>query len=104
MRTVIIERDTRDILVVDPPTRDGKSILPGGIDCEVVELSAEDGAQIGLFNARYSVDPAGRLVVTVVPERAPEPTPKQILVADIEASATLGGIKTALLKWARAQP
>ncbi len=102
MRTVIVNSATRDILVVDPPMRDGAPILPSGIACEVVQLSDADGAQIGLFNARYSVDPAGKLIVTVVPERAPEPTPKQVLVADIEAAATLGGIKTALLKWARA--
>lgn len=104
MRTAIIERDTRDILVVDPPTRDGKPILPGGIDCEVVELSDSDGAQIGLFNARYSVDLAGRLIVTPVPVVPPEPSPREVLRAEMEAATTLVAVKAALVKWAKAQP
>ena len=102
MRTVIIERDTRDILVVDPPMRDGKPILPEGIACEVVQLSDADGAQIGLFNARYAVDGAGKLIVTPVPVVPPEPSAREILRAEMEAATTLTQIKAALIKWAKA--
>lgn len=101
-RTVIIERDTRDILVVDPPMRDGQPILPEGVACEVVQLSDVDGSQIGLFNARYKVDLAGRLIVTQVPEVVPAPSPRETLAAELEVATTFAAVKAALLKWAKA--
>ncbi len=102
MRTVIVNSATRDILVVDPPMRDGAPILPSGIDCKVVQLSDADGAQIGLYNARYAVDAAGKLIVTPVPVVAPEPSAREVLRAEMEAATTLAGVKAALLKWAKA--
>ncbi len=101
MRTVIINA-ARELLVVDPPTRDGKPILPEGIECEALALSDADGAQIGLFNARYSVDAGGKLVVTPVPVVPPEPSPREILRADLDAATTLAAVKAALVKWAKA--
>ena len=70
----IVETETRALLVVDPPTRDGAPILPEGVACEALTLSDEDAALIGQSNARYSVDAEGRLVVTVVAEVPPAPT------------------------------
>ena len=85
MRTAIVETETRALLVVDPPTQDGRTILPEGVTCEAVTLSDEDAALIGQSNARYSVDAEGRLVVTVVAE-----------VAEVPPAPTLGEQVSAL--------
>lgn len=96
MMTVIIETATRALMIVNPPMRDGAPILPEGVECEVVQLSDADAALIGATNARYSVDAAGRLVVTPV---AVEPVvdPDSELTAAITAATTLAALKAALL-------
>lgn len=94
MMIVIVEKATRSVLVLNPPMWDGAPILPEGVDCEVMELSDADAALIGATNARYSVDAAGRLVVTPVAETPALPTIEEQIAA-LQAAVldlALGGV------------
>lgn len=93
---VLIETATRTLLVLNPPMRDGKPILPESVKCELVELSDADAALIGQSNARYSVDKAGRLVVTPVAV-VPVVDPNTKLMAAITAATTITQLKSAIL-------
>lgn len=97
MVTVIIETATRALTHYPAPLdRDSKVMLPEGDGYEAATLSDADAALVGQTNARYSVDAAGRLVVTPVAV-VPVVDPDDELEAAIAGATTLEGLKAALL-------
>jgi hypothetical protein len=86
MRTVLVDRSSRLVLVINPP-RDshGNPILPEGMNVDVIDVSDTEAAKFNQSGFVYTLAPDGTIATTAAPPPSPVEIEMRDALADVRA-------------------